>query len=274
MSTRDLGIVKFTGYTSATWRTTRPKQSWKPFGGDNGAKGTDPSYYAKMRDGSQIQIYNDMNSSDIEDNNPHGIWTSNNSEDAYSHRVYHKNAHSSFMQLGWDSNSNVDAIENAGNIAPIRNFSGMAFKWNRRGSYWSDSAINIDGVYFTIYDRESSVGYVYQQPAELGAYKGLNPMENGDANASDNNCYFQLSNEDWSWVSGKNRFLIGITIQFYQKAEGGSSHSRVFKIYDLQPIFGHTAVVNNAHQMQMNYTNLGGIKQAVMAEGGKQRPFI
>jgi len=270
MPTPELGIVKFTGYSSTNWRTTRPKQSWKPFGGSNGAKGTDPSYMAKSRDGSTHQIYNDMSSSDIEDSNPNGIWTSNSDEGAYTHLVKHKIDHSSFMQLGWDSNSSVSAIRNADNIAPITNFSGMAFKWNRRGSYWADSAINIDSVYFTIYDGETDK--VWQQKAELGAFQGLNPMLNGDANSSDNNCYFKTSSSDWNWCSNKKRYLIGMTVQFFQKSEGAASHSRYFKIYDLQPIYGDSAVVNGAHQVIMNFSNYSPISKAV--NGGANRMYL
>ena len=36
--------------------------------------------WAKSRDGSTHQIYNDMSSSDITDSNPNGIWTSDNSD--------------------------------------------------------------------------------------------------------------------------------------------------------------------------------------------------
>ena len=270
MSTHELGIVKFTGYTSTNWRPTRPKQSWKPFGGDNGAKGKEPTYTAISRDGSIHQIYNDMSSSDIYDDNPHGIWTSNNNEGAYSHRVNHKVAHSTFMQLGWNSNASVSGIRNSATIAPITNFSGMAFKWNRRGSYWDDSAINIDSVYFTIYDGETDK--VWQQKAELGAYKGLNPMENGDPNASDNNCYFKTTTADWNWCADKKRYLIGITVQFFQKSRGSASHSRVFKIYDLQPIYGGSAVVNGGHQVMMNFSNYSAISKAV--NGGANRVYL
>ena len=265
---KKLAIVPFTGL--GNWGNTRPLQTWKPFGADNGAKGKDPSYYAKMRDGSQIQIYNDMSSSDIDDNRPQGIWAAD-SADSYSHRVNHKNAHSSFMQLGWDSNSSVSAIRNATNIAPITNFSGMSFWWDRQGSYWSDSAINIDSVYFTIYDGEADK--VWQQKAELSTYAGLNPELNGDPTAMDNRVYYKTSTSDWNWCSNQKRYLIGLTIQFYQKGEGGASHSRVFRIYNLQPIYGGSAVINNgAHQIQMNTTNYGAIDKAV--NGGTQRPFM
>jgi len=270
MPTPELGIVKFTGYSSTNWRTTRPKQSWKPFGGEYGAKGKEPTYMAKSRDGSTHQILNDMSSNDITEANPNGIWTSNNSDDGYKHIVEHKTAHSSFTQLGWNSNSSVSAIRNASNIAPITNFSGMAFKWDRRGSYWSDSAINIYSVFFTIYDGETDK--VYQQRAELSAYKGLNPMLDGDSSALDNNCYFKTSSSDWSWTSNKKRYLVGITIQFYQKSEGGASHSRIFRIYDLQPIYGNSAIANGAHQVIMNFSNYSAIAKA--ASGGANRMYL
>ena len=270
MSTRELGIVKSTAYSAFSWRTTRPKQSWKPFGGDNGARGSEVSYMAKSRDGVSHQIYNDMSSSDISDANPNGIWTSANSDGGWEHVVNHKKAHSSYMQLGWDSESSVSAIRNADNIAPITNFSGMAFKWNRRGSYWDDSAINIDSVYFTIYDGETDK--VYQQKGEFAAYRGLNPMLNGDPNASDNNCYFKTSNADWDWCKNQKRYLIGLTVQFFQKSRGSASHSRVFRIYDLQPIYGGTAIVGNAHQVIINFSNYSPISKAV--NGGANRMYL
>ena len=270
MSTHELGIVKSTEYSPVSWKPTRPKQSWKPFGGDNGAKGKEPTYWAKSRDGSTHQIYNDMSSSDITDSNPNGIWTSDNSDGAWTHLVLHKKDHSTFMQLGWDSNSSVSAIKNAANIAPITNFSGMAFKWNRRGSYWDDSSINIDSVYFTIYDGEADK--VWEQKADLWDYKGLNPMQNGDPNTTDNNCYFKTSNADWNWCNGQKRYLIGLTVQFFQKSRGSASHSRVFRIYDLQPIYGASAIVGNAHQVIMNSSNYSAIDKAV--NGGANRVYL
>lgn len=269
MPTPEIGIVPFTGYASNNWRRTRPKQSWKPFGGDNGAKGKDPTYLAHSRDGSSHQIYNDMSSSDITDSNPNGIWTSNNSDDAYKHLVDHKVAHSSFMQLGWGSNNSTSEIRSSASIAPITNFSGMAFQWDRFGSYWEDSAIRIDGVYFTIYDGEEDK--VWQQKVELAGYKGLNPTEDGDSSASGNNCCFKTNSSDWAWCSNKKRYLVGITIQFYQKAEGGASHSRVFRIYDLQPIYGGSAIVGSAKQVMLNHSNYSPIDKA--ANGGANRVY-
>jgi len=269
--TSRLYLVPHTGLNN--WAPTRPTINWKPFGDANGAVGTDPSYYAKHRDGSQTQIYNDMSSSDIEDTNPHGIWTADNdhSDDAYSHRVFHKNAHSSFMQLGWNSNANTTSILNAGNLAPITNFSGMSFWWDRKGSYWWDSAINIDSVYFTIYDGEADK--VWQQKAERSTTTGLNPEVNGDSSVEWNKVYYKTSTNDWNWCSNKQRFLIGLTIQFYQKSEGGSSHSRVFRIYNLQPIYGASARPSTgAKQVIMRETNYAAIDAAV--NGGKQRPYI
>ena len=263
-----LGIVPFTGL--GNWGNTRPAQGWQPFGGANGAKGDDPTYWAKHRDGSQTQIYNDLGSSEIKDENPKGIWTSANSTNGYSHTVLHKVAHSTFVQLGWDSNSSISAIKNADNLAPITNFSGMSFQWDRRESFWSDSAINIDSVYFTIFDGEADK--VWQQKAELSTYTGLNPQLNGDKDATGNRVYYKTSNEDWNWCSNKKRYLIGITIQFFQKKEGSASHSRTFRIYNLQPIYGHSAIVNGAQQVQMSTTTYGAINSA--ANGGRNRLYL
>jgi hypothetical protein len=255
------------------WAPTRPSISWQPFGNTNGALGKEPTYWAKHRDGSQTQIYNDMSSSDIEDNNPHGIWTADNahSDNAYSHRVMHKKDHSTYMQLGWDSNANTNSIKQATNIAPITNFSGMSFWWDRKGSYWSDSAINIDKVFFTIYDGEADK--VWQQKAEKSIVTGLDPELNGDNTAEWNKVYYKTSTNDWNWCSNNPRFLIGLTIQFFQKSEGGASHSRVFRIYNLQPIYGGSARPSNgARQLIMRESNQQAINTAL--NGGKQRPYL
>jgi len=269
--TSRLYLAPHTGLNN--WAPTRPTINWQPFGDTNGAVGTDASYYAKHRDGSQTQIYNDMNTSDIEDKNPHGIWTADNahSDDAYSHRVSHKNARSTYMQLGWNSTANTANILNAGNLAPITNFSGMTFWWDRKGSYWSDSAINIASVYFTIYDGDADK--VWQQKAERSTVSGLNPELNGDPSVEWNRVYYKTSTADYNWCANAKKFLIGLTIQFYQKSEGGASHSRVFRIYNLQPIYGNAALTNNgARQLIMRETSHAAIDAQV--NGGKNRPYL
>ena len=266
-----LYTVPHTGLNN--WAPTRPSISWQPFGNTNGAKGKEPSYYAKHRDGSQTQIYNDMSSSDIEDNNPHGIWTADNSHssNAYSHRVMHKNAHSTYMELGWNSTATTGSIKQAANIAPITNFSGMTFWWDRKGSYWDDSAINIDSVYFTIYDGDADK--VWQQKATRSSWAGDNPEQNGSNTTEFNKVYYKTSTDDYNWCANAKKFLIGLTIQFFQKAEGGASHSRVFRIYNLQPIYGNAARTNNgANQLSMRETNQQAIN--VQVNGGKSRPYL
>ena len=190
----------------------------------------------KKRDGSSVNWREDLGKSDTYRDNPAGIWyNGSNVTDAYGHRVKHKKAHYSYILCGYDPNTTTSGTVEGGNSAPVTNFSGIQFKWNTFGSHWSDSAIYIDGKSaMSLICYNYSTGKIYTQPTDVCHYSGRSPLENGSNSNVVNVAHFELSNSDKEWVRSNKIYLVGFMIQFYQKSEGGASHTRMFNMWDTQ----------------------------------------
>ena len=257
--------IRFHGARINPWGGTRPKQSWMPFGPAKG-RYLEP-YTAWDRDLVTFDVLNDTMAQYVKDENSEGIWTSPNAEGAFSHACKHRNTHYSYVEAGWNCWHDPYDIRHSPGIAPITNFSGMAFKWDRVGSYWSESAIQLVNVYLTIFDGEHSK--TYQQELHLEEYHNLDPRELGDKNAVDNRAYYALSKEDRDWVAYKKRFMVGITFQFYQSHSSANLHTKLFRIYDMQPIYGNAAVPGGGRK-QVYFDMLGG-EEGKIYEGAIDR---
>lgn len=200
----------------------------------------------KQRNGNSWYWTEDLGASDTwSDNANGGIWKNSSSKSgAYGHGVKHKKEHHSILLCGHHpTNTSFETVEQS-TAAPITNFTGIQFKWNTNGSYWSDSAIRINSktaVSLICYDWSS--GKLYTQNTVDMYYSGRSPITDGsNANVSNNGCAFMLSDSDASWIRANRIYLVGFMIQFYQKSEGGASRDRYFNIWDTQVVYSGLGV--------------------------------
>lgn len=206
----------------------------------------------KKRDGSSHTWTENLGDKNTHRDNAGGIWTnSSNNSGAYGHRVYHKLAHHSYILCGYDPNNTSFGTVEQGTSAPITNFSGIQFKWNTYGSHWSDSAIRINSdsaVGLICYEYSS--GKIYTQNTDACHYSGRSPLSDGSNANTVNVAHFELSNSDKEWVRSNKIYLIGFMIQFYQKSEGGASHTRTFNMWDTQITYDLKGAGSGDHSNQ------------------------
>ncbi len=114
----------------------------------------------------------------------------------------------------------------------------------------------------------------------LAERHNLDPRELGDKNAVDNRAYYALSEEDQEWVNYKQRFMVGITFQFYQSHQSADMHTKLFRIYDMQPIYSNAAVPGGGRK-QVYFTMVGGVEGHDyegsidrIISGGASKPYI
>ena len=224
------------------WWNNRPDYSWRPFGSQNRATVTGQRKDHKDRLGNAVTFQSDhSDGKDNKSNEPINAWNGDASM-AYQHKVNHAKYHESFGYLR--ETLDVNEIHKA-YMAPITNFTGIKFKFDRTDSYYygADTQLRIKpsggsnfGIALVCYDPKSSAIY-FQRVFEHSWYK-QSAIAYG--NGSDEGCRsaWLLPDEDIEWVKKNRIYLTGIYIQFQSAATSGpTSRIRSFNIYDLQLIY-------------------------------------
>ena len=259
------------------WWKNRPNYAWRPFGVEGQAILTSRRDGYKDRKGNDVVFKGDhSDAKDNKSNEPQNCWNGDAST-AYKHKVNHAKAHESYAYIR--ETLDINKLHQA-HMAPITNFTGIKFKFDRSGSYYASSAdthLRIKplsgsnfGIALVCYDPKSSVIY-FQRVFEDSWYK---QSAIAWGNGTDTGCRsaWMLPEDDIEWVKKNRIYLTGFYIQFQASSTSGpTSRLRSFNIYDLQPIYNvedcpYQPNSPEKHMVQYDLTDLAVQKHVAGAE--------
>ena len=187
-----------------------------------------------------------------------GQWSPDgNRSNVAGHSVNKNKPYHHWSVYGWDgtykSDSAVADLKRA-KCAPISDFIGITFKWDGKGSYWSNRAISLEadfnvtrspsndtegGVSLNVYNAKTNkIHSMYTFRKSYHGHNIFTDRQDGGNDATDNNwVYFEMASTDQDYVLNNPVYLIGLNIQCYNDDRGSSSHTRTLNFWDLNPIF-------------------------------------
>ena len=215
---------------------------------------------------NRIVLWNGIKTNDLDDSKNNqtvdgiGEWSPNSTRsNSASVKVNKNKAYHHWHKIGWNpkktSSSDVTALKGE-NCVPITNFTGVSFKWDGYGSYWSNRAICVEtdvnvsrsktnshggGVSLTVYNAKTNK--IHSLFTFRKAYKGWDIFQERQDNtgdgvtSNDNHVYFEMASADQTYVLNNPVFLVGLTIQCHNDDRGSASRIRQLNFWDLNPIF-------------------------------------
>jgi hypothetical protein len=227
--------------TTETYYQNRP-QSNMPMG-DNGpwTVNKDAVLTNTSRTGEVIELR--TSDIDVTISNATGFWQGTNFDEASKNIVNVSTWHDVGLAVGTLVGSR-DTIMYM-NAAPIRDFTGIAFKWNTRGSYWDDTGYHIrsntssylyKGMFMACFHAET--GKITWQRLYEAQRVGQDITASEISNTSDTSIlWWTLTESDQDWVRTNPIYLIGLGLQYWPTSIGGTSQQRQFNIWDAQIMY-------------------------------------
>ena len=211
--------------------------------------------------GNRIKLKSGNVSGDIQNSEyAHGMsqWSPNSGRSNTARHSVNKNkAYHHWSVYGWDGGNKTTSQMNelkAAKCAPITNFIGFSFKWDRVGCHWSNGAISMEsddnvirspqndtegGCSLNVYNAKTDK--VHSMYVFRDSYKGWNiwtDRQEGATTANNNNIvYWKMSSSDQEYVLNNPVYMIGINLQCYNDDRGSATHTRTLNFWDLNPIF-------------------------------------
>ena len=228
--------------TTETYYQNRP-QSNMPMG-DNGpwTVNKDAVLTNTSRTGEVIELR--TSDIDVTIGNATGFWQGTNFDEACKNIVNVNTNHAVGVVIGTLHGSR-DTIMYM-DAAPIREFIGIAFKWNTRGSYWTDTGYHIrsntssflyKGIFLSCFNAATGA-ITWQRLSETPERLGQDITASEITNDNNTNITrWALTESDQDWVRTNPIYLIGIGMQYWPTSIGGTSQQRQFNIWDAQIMY-------------------------------------
>ena len=186
--------------------------------------------------GNSMRFSTDISSKDDGSKNMSHVWKGSNSHAVMNADV--KLDH--YLQKTWGNYSgSVSSLKQKTQV-PMFGVSGIFFGWSKAGSYWSIGAVYIKTMALSYINLDTDTLFhckasrMYSSDSNHKSDKD----SSGDKNGGPWVDAWKISTNSFNnYVKGRNAACVGVSMEFRFKSEGGASHNRYFKIYNMNVIY-------------------------------------